>query len=153
MGLAARAAGITDHLPDPDMRSAAEQLSQILSSCLAAKKATVLRCKVKEDAEESVIINPQMARLLLDVMDYVKKGQAITLVPVDNYLTTQQAADILNVSRPYLIKVLEAGHLPHHKLGRHRRILAHDLFAYRDRRDALRAEALGHLINRDADLY
>jgi excisionase family DNA binding protein len=94
-----------------------------------------------------------MAGLLLEIMTYVRKGQAITLVPVDNYLTTQQAADILNVSRPFLVKLLEAGELHHHKIGRHRRILANDLFAYRDKRDEDRSKALSDLISSDADLY
>jgi hypothetical protein len=153
MGMAAHAAKLGGHLPTAEMRAAAEHLSQLLIPRVRAKSATIVGFKIQDGTEESVSITPEMAGLLLEIMTYVRKGQAITLVPVDNYLTTQQAADILNVSRPFLVKLLEAGELHHHKIGRHRRILANDLFAYRDKRDEDRSKALFDLISSDADLY
>nr|WP_244505265.1 excisionase family DNA-binding protein [Rhizobium sp. LCM 4573] len=67
-------------------------------------------------------------------------------------LTTQQAADILNVSRPYLISLLEKGEIEHTLAGRHRRINADRLFAYKKARDEKRSEALSALAEMDADL-
>ncbi len=76
------------------------------------------------------------------IVEAMANGQPITLVPHDKELTSQEAADILHVSRPHLIKLLERGDLPFHRVGTHRRIRIDDVLAYRDRGDAERKEAL-----------
>ncbi len=69
-------------------------------------------------------------------------GRAIILIPENQQLTTQRAADLRGVSRPHLIKLLEAGELPYHKAGSHRRIYLKDLAVYQKRRDSERKAAL-----------
>jgi excisionase family DNA binding protein len=81
-------------------------------------------------------------RLLKDIARNMQLGRAIVLIPENQQLTTQRAADLLGVSRPHLIKLLEAGELPYHKAGSHRRIYLKDLAAYQKRRDAERKAAL-----------
>ncbi len=72
-------------------------------------------------------------------------GRAVVLIPENQQLTTQRAAGLLGVSRPHLIKLLEAGDLPFHKAGSHRRIYLKDLAAYQKRRDVERKAALDRI--------
>lgn len=84
-------------------------------------------------------------RLLKDIARNMQMGRAIVLIPESQQLTTQRAADLLGVSRPYLIKLLEAGELPYHKTGSHRRVYLKDLVAYQKRRDLERKAALDRI--------
>jgi len=84
-------------------------------------------------------------RLLKDIARNMKLGRAIALIPENQQLTTQRAADLLGVSRPHLIKLLRAGELPFHLAGSHRRIYLKDLIGYQKRRDAERKAALDRI--------
>ncbi|CUA96924.1 DNA binding domain, excisionase family [Pannonibacter indicus] len=99
-----------------------------------------------------VILTPALSALLMDLLRHAGKADAVTLVPVSQMLTTQQAADILNMSRPFLIGLLERGDIPYDRVGRHRRSRAEDLFAYKDKRDAVRGKALETLAELDGEL-
>jgi excisionase family DNA binding protein len=85
------------------------------------------------------------AQLLLRLMADMAAGNAIAVIPIHAELTTQQAADMLGVSRPFIIKQIEEGKLPHRKVGTHRRIVFKDLMDYRHRMDADRKKALDEL--------
>lgn len=86
------------------------------------------------------------------VIDALSRGQSVTIVPHDRELTSQDAADILNVSRPHLIKLVNRGDIPFHRVGTHRRIKIEDVLAYRDRRDAERDAALSELTRLSEEL-
>ena len=73
------------------------------------------------------------------------QGNAVTLIPLHAELTTQEAANLMNISRPYLNKLLDRGDIPHHKVGTHRRIRFEDLERFRGRREVERRKALEEL--------
>ena len=88
---------------------------------------------------------PALGQLVLDVLTHVARGEMVTFVPYGAELTTKEAADLLNVSRPFLITLLETGKIGFHKVGSHRRIRACDLLEFRAQRDAERSAALKDL--------
>lgn len=136
-------------LPSASERAAANQLRQILASY--ANGDTKLR--VLDDAQKAaeITLSPALSSLLMELLRHIGRGDAVTLVPVHEMLTTQQAADILNVSRPFLVSLLEKNEIPHVTVGRHRRIRAEDLFAYKRTRDEKRGKALANLAEQDAE--
>jgi excisionase family DNA binding protein len=94
-------------------------------------------------------------QILRRVIDHMMHGRAISIVPVNKELSTQEAADILNVSRPFLVNQLEAGAIPFIKVGTHRRIRFIDLMEYKKRRDEARRRGLAEIthISEDVGLY
>ncbi len=84
-------------------------------------------------------------RLLVDILAELADGNAVKVVPVHAELTTQEAADMLNVSRPHLVKLLEDGELPFHRTGKHRRVRFAELMQYKDARDRASEEAMAEL--------
>jgi len=94
---------------------------------------------------QTVPIPESIFYLLERLTEVLAKGDAVTVVPVAKKLTTQQAANILNVSRQYLIRLLDDGQIPFTKTGTHRRIRFDDLMKYKKIRDAQRSEALAEL--------
>jgi excisionase family DNA binding protein len=92
--------------------------------------------------EAAVEIPETVHGLLLQILDLMRQGKAISIVPVMQDLTTQQAAEMIGVSRPYFVKLLEAGALPFHLAGTHRRVYLRDLLAYKERRDQERHAAI-----------
>ncbi|MCB9520833.1 MAG: helix-turn-helix domain-containing protein [Myxococcales bacterium] len=105
------------------------------------------------DPNEVTISLPREAiELFVEVLDQMANGNAVTVVPVHAELTTHQAAEILNVSRPYLIGLLDAGKIPFRMVGTHRRVRVTDLMAYKQQDDARRDEALAELTRQAQDL-
>lgn len=93
----------------------------------------------------TVSIPTSALRLLLDVLTEIGQGNAVSIIPIHAELTTQEAADVLNVSRPFLVQLLEKGDIPFHKIGTHRRVRYQDVIAYKNRIDAERRKALDEL--------
>ncbi len=137
---------LSERLPTPDEVAKAQQASSAVARLLAKKDGALsLHLGRNGKGEAAVDLPPAVGRMVLDLLLMIAKGEAVTLVPFGAELTTQQAADLLNVSRPFLVKLIEQGQLPCHMVGTHRRIRAEDLFAYKHRRDAHRRETLREL--------
>lgn len=94
---------------------------------------------------EEIILPKSIFHVLQRIVFHMMHGRAITIVPINKELTTQEAADILNVSRPFLIKLLEDEQIPFIKVGTHRRIRFSDLMSYKKQRDAERTRGLAEL--------
>ena len=95
--------------------------------------------------EETVSVPRSAFKLLVNILSNMARGNAITLIPVHAELTTQEAADQLAVSRPFLVKLLEEKKIPFHKVGTHRRIYFQDIVAYKQQADAARQAVLKEL--------
>lgn len=114
-----------------------------------------IRLVVDGDPKNTLEVPLVAIELLARVLAHMAAGQAVSVVPAHAELTTQQAADMLNVSRPYLIKLLDDGVIPHRKVGKHRRVRAEDLLGYKRQGDQKRraiADELGEL-DREMGLY
>ncbi len=117
---------------------------QVLSPLARLKRPVSLR--VREAGQDKTIELPTGAvSLLMEILEAMAAGRGVTLVPENAELTTVQAAEVLNVSRPFLIKLLEEGALPHRKVGKHRRVRMEDVMAYREKIDRERESVLDEL--------
>jgi len=137
-------------------RALSRLIGQLTGGNGAAGEGPRVRLRVGADGdhphEETVSIPVAAFRLLMDVLNEMAQGNAVTLIPVHAELTTQQAADVLNVSRPFLIKLIEEGKLPCRMVGTHRRVLFSDLNEYKRKIDGDRAKALEELAAQAQDL-
>jgi len=151
MTMPACAEELGGRLPSASEKAAANQLRKII----AAQSADGAKLRlIDEDKQTSEItLTPALSHVLMELLRHIGRGDAVTLVPVSQMLTTQQAADILNVSRPFLISLLEKEEIKYTLVGRHRRIKAEHLFAYKRSRDEKRADALSALAEMDAEMF
>lgn len=140
-----------DRLPDKAETENAEQLRKIVASHINDDGSTTLSVSMNDGTVQHLALLPAVTSSLLNVLELVSSGRGFQTVPIDSELTTQRAADLLNVSRPYLVKLLDEGEIPHVKTGRHRRVRANDLFAYKEKRDETRSNALSELARMDCE--
>jgi|TARA_R110000868_G_scaffold79908_2_gene227121 excisionase family DNA binding protein len=134
----------TEH--DVDLaRASASVLSQILGRHRKEEDFDERIGFLDEDGQQEMILPVSALELLKNILVQMAQGNAITLVPVHAELTTQQAAEILNMSRPFLVKLLENGDIPFSKKGTHRRVLFCDVQAYKQQVDNARMKALDEL--------
>jgi excisionase family DNA binding protein len=128
--------------PDPSEQDELVELREQFTR-IAAQRVPTARL-VGPDGSEVEIPASAFAALQAVVCD-MAQGLTITLIPHDRELTTKEAADILGVSRPFLVKLLDRGEIPSHRVGTHRRLNVEDVLAYREQRAARRREQLRKL--------
>jgi excisionase family DNA binding protein len=142
-------------------RKSSHQLSKVVREQMelngqqnVKRRASKFQLHVQTDNEpEEVIALPvSVLHLLSSILGQMARGNAVTLMPVHAELTTQQAADILNVSRPFLVNLIDGGRLPHRKVGTHRRIRFDDLMAYKQEIDQQRLQVLEELAREAQEL-
>lgn len=135
---------------DDELRTAQES-----SRRLAVRLPTARHLRLEVDdgtTREEVVIPLAAARMLQHILTEMARGNAVTLIPVHAELTTQQAADLLNVSRPHIVKLLDSGDISSRKVGTHRRVLFRDLMDYKQKTAAARLKALEELTELDQEL-
>lgn len=126
--------------------AAAAQGQRALAAFLSTQFDTQQIQIFDEKNEAHAVELPTAAlRLLVDILSELADGNAVKVVPIHAELTTQEAADLLNVSRPHLVKLLETGDLPFHKTGKHRRVRFSDLMAYKTAQEQASAVAMEEL--------
>ena len=133
-------------LPVEREMQAAVEGQRTLAAYLATRTDTQ-RIQIFDDENRAhqVELPTSALRLLVDILAELADGNAVKVVPVHAELTTQEAADLLNVSRPHLIKLLESNALPFHRTGKHRRVRFSDLMHYKAARDQASADAMDAL--------
>jgi excisionase family DNA binding protein len=136
-------------LTTPHEADLARVSSRLLAACMGHGETARLRVI---DGTETIEVPIKALRMLVDILANMAEGNAVSIMPIHAELTTQQAADFLNVSRPYLVGLLERGELAHRKVGTHRRVLFKDLLAYQATVQARSVGALDALAALDQEM-
>jgi excisionase family DNA binding protein len=135
--------------PSDDLAAQAKEAARALSGLLQAREPSVtLR---PAEGTGRVTVPREAFELFVDILSHLANGNAVAVFPVHAELTTQQSADLLNVSRPYFVRLLEDGKIPFHKTGTHRRVKLQDLLAYKKDDDARRKAAVDELTSLGQD--
>lgn len=141
MSDAANVTDLTQRLPTRDEIASAAEASRALAQAQAGNGSL----SINGSDGDQVHLAPAISDMIVDLLGLIASGNMVTLVPTGAMLTTQQAADILNVSRPFLSKLLKENKIPHVPVGSHRRVMFEDLMRYKAERDRARHVALDEL--------
>lgn len=139
-------------VPSNKEAALAEKSSRILSDYIKSTKTPTLQLINKKKENKKIELPPQALQLLVDILEQMGQGNAVSLIPIHSELTTQEAADLLNVSRPYLVNLLKEGKIPFRNVGTKRRILAEDVLRYKTTIDKKRLKALEALTKQAQEL-
>lgn len=142
-------------LPDKTAADQAAQAVAELNAFLVAHPTPTGRVRLctDDDGPETQVVIPAVAlRFFVDVLAELANGNAVTVAPVHAELTTQQAADFLNVSRPYLIKLLDEERIPFRRVGNRRKVQLVDVLDYKRHDDVRRQEILNELTREAEEL-
>jgi len=143
---------LENRLPTKHEIESANQLRRILASRMNVDGDVQFKVLDEKNQPAEVILTRPLSELFIDLLRAVGGGDAVVIMPLAKQLTTQEAADFLNVSRPYLIKLLENGEMQYETVGRHRRVKAVDVFEYKEKRNVVRSAALSDLAAIDEQL-
>jgi excisionase family DNA binding protein len=131
--------------PDERESNLARTSKQLLSRYTRQNQPLTMRV-IDAEHDQRIELPAGAVTLLMDILGAMASGQGITLITENAELTTVQAADILNVSRPFLVKLLEDGQIPYRKVGKDRRIRMEDVMSYKQTNDQEREDVLDQLV-------
>lgn len=132
-------------VPSAKEAEQAQAAVRALSGLLKKKAPRTLRVQPEGAKEVTVTVPTEAFELFLDILAQMANGNAVSIVPVHAELTTQQAADLLNVSRPFLVGLLDDNKIPYRTVGTHRRVMVADLLKYKERDSAHRKKVADEL--------
>jgi excisionase family DNA binding protein len=141
---------LTHILPTSAESKQAEESSRVLAPRLRAKAP--LRLRVVGSEDETVVLPASAVKMLVGILDEMGRGNTVTVIPVHAELTTQEAAEMLSISRPSLIQLLDDGKIDFRKIGTHRRVRFESLLAYKKRAHAERLAVLNELAAYDQEI-
>ncbi|MDZ4317207.1 MAG: helix-turn-helix domain-containing protein [Azonexus sp.] len=133
------------NLPTEQDIALAKEGSRELSMVMTTPEETQEITVCMGHSEQKVHLPASAIQMLMDILVNISQGNAVQIVPVHAELTTQQAADILMVSRPYLVKLLDEKKIEHRKVGSHRRIRYNDLLQFKEQEERARKAVLDEL--------
>lgn len=132
-------------LPPTAKDAAIARASGQLLSRFARQDRTLTMRVTDAEQEQPIELPAGAVKMLMDILEAMAAGQGVTIIPENAELTTVQAADVLNVSRPFIIGLLEKGRIPFRKVGKHRRIRMEDVMSYKLAVDRERESVLDQL--------
>jgi excisionase family DNA binding protein len=132
-----------DNLTEEERRSLRDQLRELQSWGGSSENEARIRMEGEEGG--TVDLPARVAEVLLGALGDLAEGRAVSIADADEELTTHEAAELLNVSRPHLTKLLKEGKIPSHKVGSHHRVYRRDVLAHRTRRRKESEEAMQKL--------
>ena len=132
--------------PDDQDARVARQSQQALASLMQNGAEVRLHLHAEGSAQADIVLPLSISHLLLGALEEIGKGNGVTLIPTDAELTTQQAADLARVSRPFFVKLLEEGKMPFRLVGAHRRILYRDVARFIEEEEARRVKVMEELV-------
>jgi excisionase family DNA binding protein len=142
---------LTPVIPSEADATLAKETRQVLASRLSATSTLDLRA-MNLAKEPTIRIPASAAHLLIQILDEMSRGNAVKLIPIHAELTTQEAADMLNISRPTLIQLLNEGGIEFRKVGTHRRVRFESVMRYKRQLDTERKAALAELSAYDQEI-
>jgi excisionase family DNA binding protein len=138
--------------PSEEERTLATHSSRQLSALLVHSQPSISISVAQDDSGQPIVIPTVALNLLTDILAQMAQGNAVTLLPHHAELTTQEAAALLNVSRPCLMTLIESGVLPARWVGKHQRIYVSDVMSYKEHIDRARHETLDGLVAQAQEL-
>lgn len=140
-------------LPSTVEMHLAQETGRKLATYYRNQETVLLRLLDQQTQSQEIVELPAAAlRLLLDILAQMANGNAVQLKPIGAELTTQQAAELLNVSHAYLVELLKTGQLPFRMIGSEQRVFTEELLAYQRDLDAKRLQVLNELTAYDQEL-